>query len=698
MNTLKIKFLTFLFILLNISLFAQTNKIDSLKNLVQLEKNDTLRMTNLFRISFAYHQTSVDSCRLYANRGMQLAQDLGNKKGMFSGYNCKGIAAFVSGDLENAAKNFKEGLSVAKELDNKKGITGCANNLGLVYKDLGENGEALKHYQIALAIYEESNDNVGISTAASNIAILHMSMGNLDAAEKYVLQSLEFAKKTESARIKSISYMNVANYNFQREKYSEVLEYANEAKKIDEENNLQMELASTLHLIGKAENQMGFNEKAVMSLNRASDILESLGEERGLIFSIRSTLASVLFEMDRYNEAKSISLQCLEGSQRVGVMAPQLELNNMLSVIYEAEGNNKEALKYYKSAVFIKDSIYSADQKKVIAELDTKYAVEKQHAENELLRANQVISEAKLSKQKVISFSILGILLSVFALGFVLLKAYRNKNKYSKKLELEVKERTKDLEVSNKDLTRSNKELERFAFIASHDLKTPLRSIISFTDLLDKEIANGENEKAQEYIAYIKKGGKRMNTLIEDVLEYSKLSKLNDSENTKTDLIDLNKIVARASNKVKNYFDEKNTNIEILNPLPEIKADTSSIFSLFRNIIENGIKYNESDIPKIKIYSKAGTDSTSIFIEDNGIGIEQNYQEKIFTMFSRLHTHEKYEGTGLGLSSCKKIIEQLKGEILVSSKIDVGTTFEIVFPKEVIVSSVKDTQGAALVQ
>ncbi|MFK7931882.1 MAG: ATP-binding protein, partial [Saprospiraceae bacterium] len=127
-------------------------------------------------------------------------------------------------------------------------------------------------------------------------------------------------------------------------------------------------------------------------------------------------------------------------------------------------------------------------------------------------------------------------------------------------------------------------------------------------------------------------------------------------------------------------IEEKNAEIIITNPLPSVFANRSSIVLLFQNLLENAIKYNQSDVPTVKISSQKQVGSFSIVIEDNGIGISQEYHDEIFVMFARLHSQQTYEGTGLGLATCKKIVDQLNGTISLSSEINKGSVFTINLP------------------
>ncbi len=230
------------------------------------------------------------------------------------------------------------------------------------------------------------------------------------------------------------------------------------------------------------------------------------------------------------------------------------------------------------------------------------------------------------------------------------------------------------LERNNKELKRANEGLERFAYIASHDLKTPLRTIIGYTQLIQRDYKEDNDEIFNRYFEEIKKGSLQMNDLIKSTLEYSRL---NSSEIDKR-LIDLNQIMESIKNA---YINNSNVFISY-NYLPIILGEENQILSLFQNLIENGVKYNEQSKKNIHISSTTETDKYLIQIEDNGIGIDEKYHDQIFTMFKRLHTNQQYEGTGLGLAICEKIVAKMNGKIWFESEVGVGTSFFVELVRE----------------
>lgn len=240
---------------------------------------------------------------------------------------------------------------------------------------------------------------------------------------------------------------------------------------------------------------------------------------------------------------------------------------------------------------------------------------------------------------------------------------------------------TETIETRNKlkayslQLEKSNGELERFAYIASHDMKAPLRNIISFLGLIERKLKNYDNKDVHEFINFASSNARYMHNLVQDILEYSKISKI-DGE---LEIVDLNEILRSIKNDATEYILERNAIVNF-EQLPVIRANKTQIYQLFQNLIENGIKYNESNIPKVNIKLVEKNDRLKIAFEDNGIGISEEFHEQIFDMFKRLHNNEVYQGTGIGLAICKKIMELHDGNIQVQSNEAKGMTFILDFP------------------
>lgn len=250
------------------------------------------------------------------------------------------------------------------------------------------------------------------------------------------------------------------------------------------------------------------------------------------------------------------------------------------------------------------------------------------------------------------------------------------------KLEELVEKRTEELQRSNNELKRSNQNLEEFAHAASHDLKEPVRKIHFFTQQLKEQLGKYVNEIENRSFQRIENATERMRNLIDDLLLYSHASQKPHEK----ELIDLNQKVQRVIEDLELDIHEKKAVITV-GKLPKIKGYRRQIQQLFQNLLSNALKYSKADVPPyIDITASELIEYDKLYymisVKDNGIGFEQEYEEKIFQMFSRLHGRHEYSGTGVGLSIVKKVIENHNGFIRVVSEPGAGSTFKIFLPAD----------------
>ena len=226
------------------------------------------------------------------------------------------------------------------------------------------------------------------------------------------------------------------------------------------------------------------------------------------------------------------------------------------------------------------------------------------------------------------------------------------------------------------ELNSSNTELERFAYVASHDLQEPLRMISSFLNLLEEKLQGNLDDTGKQYMHFVLDGAERMKSLIQSLLEYSRVGN-NKESFVPTDLNEMMQYIIR-------LFEENSKKaraVITVSPMPVITANKTLINLLFTNLVNNALKYHGDKDPVVEVgYTEQPGDYT-FFVKDNGIGIDSKYFDKIFIIFQRLHNRTEYSGTGIGLAICKKIMEIHQGKIWVESQPGKGSTFYCTIPK-----------------
>jgi signal transduction histidine kinase len=272
--------------------------------------------------------------------------------------------------------------------------------------------------------------------------------------------------------------------------------------------------------------------------------------------------------------------------------------------------------------------------------------------------------------------------LSVFVVFGLVLALIELRRSHSE-LELRVRERTAELRVSNQALTehaakleRLNEELQDFVFVASHDLQEPLRKIQTFCDMAQQRCASALDSAAREYLDRVISSAGRMRQLLHDLLQFSRVA----ARPERFKEIDLTKVVREAAGLFEEILIKSGALVDI-ESMPHIEADEAQMSRLFQNLIENGLKYRGDQNLRIKIFAKHDDHGLcEILVQDNGIGFEQQFAERVFKPFQRLHGRKEYQGTGMGLAICRKIVEGHGGSIRAESEPGKGSTFIIRLP------------------
>ena len=270
------------------------------------------------------------------------------------------------------------------------------------------------------------------------------------------------------------------------------------------------------------------------------------------------------------------------------------------------------------------------------------------------------------------------IILSWFVLGSAVIHRFHRREVVLIENQLrEIQTVEKRLEQRTQELERSNKDLVQFAYVASHDLRAPVRAIKSFSQILERDYRDKLDEEANECLDFIVTGAGRLETLINDLLAYSRV----DTQGKAFVPVDTSEVLDQVVGDLR--LDIEDSQAEITrDALPVVVADASQMTQLFQNLISNAIKFQGPEPPKVHVAARKEDDGWIFSVKDNGIGIEAQHTERIFAMFQRLHTQDEYPGTGMGSAICKKIVERHGGNIWVQSEVGMGSTFYFSIPSQ----------------
>lgn len=535
------------------------------------------------------------------------------------------------------------------------------------YKKLGELSEPL------LELSWRLNDPEKEVSALANLAVVKSIESDYKTAMPLLVEALEKSQKLNIRNTAANCLINIGNIYAHLFNYDEALDRYRTALN-DYVDILSDDTAIAIKL--NTGNIYYASEQYVQSLDFFNNAIESalsLGKKslaaRACVLICRSYL-----ELGKIGLAIENSLQAASLIDNIDKVSWRpINLLNLAHIQFltgDTEGGYNKALRGIATARRFKDDASELRGFKLLSEIFKK---EKNY--ERALRSQMVYSQKQndyLKMQRnmhILDFEIR------YALGEKQLKIEEltKENRFQALL----LERNSQIEKQNEQLRQANAELQQFAYISSHDLKEPLRMIGSFTQIIEQKYATKLAEESKTYFQFINEGVSRMHSLLDALLQYATIGKI-DLELEPVEVRDVVNI-ARTNLTVK--IEETDANI-LCGALPNVKAISSFLVQLFQNLISNAIKFRQEESrPIILINAEERPQDWLFSVQDNGIGIAQVHKDRIFIIFQRLHKRNKYEGTGIGLAICHKIVSQLNGKIWIESELGKGTTFFFTIPK-----------------
>lgn len=454
------------------------------------------------------------------------------------------------------------------------------------------------------------------------LAILHDLSQFNELKKTYLGKALEYALQSGKKGTISRCYNAFAVYYAKQKEFEIALNYYQKSLDLALQVGEKNMLAVCYNNLGSTHVELKQFEKGIEYLNQALEIKIQVGKASAIGFT-HIHIGKAFFDWGKYRDSLTHFLEAEKLIISAGTKHEIHTCYDYISKIYAQLNDFESAYLYQKKFIEKANENQNFHTAAAILDAQTKFELDKKEKEAELLRQKNAEIE-----------------------------------RYAQRLE------------------NSNKELKQFAHIASHDLKEPLRMVGSYVSLLEKKICSRLTADESVYMQFILDGTKRMYSLINDILEISKIN-----VETHVREVNLNLVVYEI---IHNLAPEVRSTADILvqSSLPVIEADRTQILQLFQNLISNAIKYNKSERPRVEISCQNGNGGCEITIEDNGIGIAPEYREKVFVIFQRLHSRNEFSGTGVGLAICKKIVDNMNGKIWIERSDLGGSAFKFILPKK----------------
>lgn len=542
-------------------------------------------------------------------------------------YNRLGYLYFDVGDYKNALQHFFEAARYGKMLHNGW-ETYPFGNITNIYKRLEDYDNAIKYAKASLAIDAQADfpeREYGLVYNYTNLMIFHQKKEQFDSCWYYIGQ----IKKN----IEPIDTIDNVNYR-------QAIQYA--LAMMGDFYLQQNDLSATRRLLDQA--------LAHPSANRSVELLNVVGKFHLKVLDFTKALEAIR------------ALEALN-SQNFGDIEDLLRLK---IDYYTATGDLREALRLQQSFIETQRSKFGDDRLRYSAFANAEFKNLEQQQQIRALENQQQMDRLYARNR---AYFLLLIFIVVLGATSFLGYRYRQNKQLSRYLDEQIRLKTKDLEQANLELRTIN-------YIASHDIKEPIRNIGNYAGMIYKRLPHEHQVGLGDYFTIIKNGTRQLYTLIEDFSQYTSLSSAREIE---WQWVDLNELVGNLVHGMGSYILSVNGKV-IHQGLPKVYSNSSLLFIILKNLIENGLKFNQSSKPVVTLSAMETPSHLQIIVKDNGIGIEQPYHDQVFEMFSRLHDRGQYEGSGIGLAIVKLLCNKLNAEIALESAPGEGSTFTLKLP------------------
>lgn len=557
-------------------------------------------------------------------------------------------------DVSQSIENIKQALAQSIKIDYAKGQAYGHSYLSFLYMIVTKHEEAQPHIDTALEYFQETNDKFGLAFTYNTIGSIHYKTDDYHVGLKYLLQAYDLFKEINDVANQSRTLKSIGSvYQFFND-YTKAEETYKNCIKLSESINDLNGVSNALNPLSGLYLKAGDIKKAFETINRSIELKQRTGDTRGLGFALYGR-AKIYDYQELFDKSEADYLESIQFHEALQEHVGCMMTLNRLGQLYMKWG--KLELAKEKLLECVKKGKGSHHNLILYRAYKALYQIAKK--ENKTEEALTFIEYHNEHKDKVQKRDVKNVIRSLQAISKV-----------------EMLEREASWQKEKKEeVEKKNKELDNFVYKVSHDLRGPISSLMGLNNVVNLDV---EDEKSLKYFAMYHEQIQRLETIILDFID---LTRMKESKIVKS-LIEFDEIIDQCV-KAYNYmpnFDSIQFSINIDKSI-EFYADKSSVNSIVQNLVENAIKYSSSrrePIINITVSYTETNDSIEVKVEDNGIGIQDEYKEKIFDMFFRANSN--VQGSGLGLYILKTATERLNGKVTFESQYNKGTTFTILLP------------------
>lgn len=658
--------------------FSRNIKVDSLEAILQSSTPDSVKLSVLETLVQTLRYSDVEKAFDYSEQMITLAEKLQHDRYKLIAYRLLLYVHYEkNSSFETVDSCFKQALIYADKVQDSGLRSDVLNIMGAHHHRVGKDPEALSLHQEALTLATELRDTFRMIRCLNNMALLLENRDQVDLAISRYSKALNYSQLVNHPPYIAAISNNLGIIHHNKLAYDSALVLFEKSLELKRKIGNQSSMVTTLANIGRLYTDTGNFQRAQTYLDEAYEIAQKLDYPYGKALTLKN-LSERSFALEQYEESIAYAkegLKVIKETEEIWLI--ETKLYKILSEGYEMCGRSDLALEHLKNYHVRLDSLNEKEKMKQIQVMEFEYDLKQKEIENKLLKSEQAIIEKTLRTR---TYTAIGFVVAfALAMGWALTvyRSSQQKKKINVFLEEEVRKRTKELGTINKNLEQANYELKTYNYIASHDLKEPLRNIGNYVGLIRRQLPDRQKDLLGEYFRIIKKSVAQLYTLLEDLTQFSNLSK---GDSVPLEPVDFNLILEDVESSLQTLIQERKGLVQSQH-LPTISSNPAIAFLSVKNLIENGLKFNESETPTVTITYNGTPNFHEIIFSDNGIGIEAAYSDKVFDTFKRLHSREQYPGSGIGLAIVKLVMNKLGGTVNLQSTLGQGSRFSLKFPK-----------------
>ncbi len=682
----------------------QTARADSLRKVLEQEAvPDSLRMDALIHLGRELRTFNPTTALEHTQEALVIAETLNYPAITGRVLTDIGHLYWRLGEFNTAYDYLLEARSIFRRENIPEGYARTLNHFGVLLSGRGYYDKGLEHYYQALNIYEDLNLLSRQAIVMNNIGMTYQLQDDLDLAEEYHMRSLAISKEANNERGMAYSLNNLASLSFVRGNHEEAQAYFEAALEIRQRYPDFRALAETRREIGIFYSETADHKKALEELYLARGLYDRISDDHNLA-RVDNILGDVYTARGQLLQAEHYFNQSLAAAERIGLPSTISKNYLGLSKLMAMRDDYTNAYNYQEKYLAIQDSIYDAKSKRRALELKMLYDRKRKESEIALLRKTKQINELNLEKQRLFQNLLLLIILIILILLVLIYYRYVEVRRTNRMLEAQKEEITrknqqlhdlnnkllrqkKELDELNKNLKKSerhlisvNKTKDRFFSIISHDLRNPFASIVSFSRILKRDINTLTKEELQELTVELDKSVLKINSLLENLLQWSQTQ--TGKIKYKPELFVVKDLIRDNVNLLSIRAREKSIDItdKVVDHLV-VWGDVNMTNTIIRNLLSNALKYSYPG-GRVTLNSRKLNAMVEISIADDGTGIPEEDQEKLFrvdSLYTTLGTNDE-KGSGLGLLLCKEFVKKQGGDIAFESTKGKGSVFSFTIP------------------